>query len=174
MNNIGETVFPDEVMKAKRNEFVIYNYSVVLESEPTHGKEKNPTLKSKLLFMDYRFHKMADNSLHFVQSNIPDCKVGQTNKKIIKFGREGFEVNDVLIPGGTAISRRHCLIVNCKDDVWIYDLGSTGTYVNDERVIGKVPLIGLNTMRWNPFTRIFFKEQNILFNPTDSFLFMPV
>ena len=37
--------------------------------------------------------------------------------------------------------------MNCKHDVWLYDLGSTGTCVNDLLVKGKVPLVGLNTIR---------------------------
>lgn len=39
------------------------------------------------------------------------------------------------------------MIVDCRDDVWIYDLGSTGTHVNGERVKGKLPLIGRNIVR---------------------------
>lgn len=147
MHNIGQTVFPNTVLKARSNDFVDYNFSIILESEPTHGKDKKPTLKSKLLFMDYRFHKMTLNTLHFIQANISKAKIGSTDKLIIKFGREGYEVNDIEIPGGTAISRRHCIIINCKDDVWLYDLNSTGTYVNNELVKDKVPLIGLNTIR---------------------------
>jgi len=147
MHNIGETIFPNTVLKAKSNDFVDYNFSVILESEPTHSKDKKPTLKSKLLFMDYRFHKLTSSTLHFVQSNIEDGKIGATEKRIIKFGRKGYEVNDIEIPGGTGISRRHCLIINCKDDVWLYDLDSTGTYVNNELVKDKIPLIGLNTIR---------------------------
>lgn len=147
LHNIGETVFPNTVLKAKSNEFVDYNFSIILESEPTHGKDKKPTLKSKLLFMDYRFLKLAVNTLHFVQSNIEDGKIGATTKRIIKFGRKGYDVNDIEVPGGTSISRRHCLIINCKDDVWLYDLDSTGTYVNNELVKDKVPLLGLNTIK---------------------------
>jgi serine/threonine protein kinase len=147
MHNIGQTVKPHTVLKTQINEFVDYNYSVIIESQPTHGMNQSPTLKSKLLFMDYRFQKMVANNLHFVQSNIPDGKFGLIENSIIKFGRKGFDVNDIEIPGGTSISRRHCLIINCKDDVWLYDLNSTGTYVNNDLVKDKVPLIGLNTIR---------------------------
>jgi serine/threonine protein kinase len=147
MLNIGETIFPDAVLKAESNDFVDYNFSVVLETEPTHSKDKKPTLKSKLLFMDYRFNKMAINTLHFIQSNISEEKIGSTEKRIIKFGRKGYDVNDIEVPGGTSTSRRHCLIINCKDDVWLYDLDSTGTYVNNDLVKDKVPLIGLSTIR---------------------------
>ena len=62
-------------------------------------------------------------------------------------GRQGYDVNDVQVPGGNAISRRHCLIINCKDDVWIYDLDSTGIYLNDERINGKALVLGLNKLK---------------------------
>lgn len=158
MHNIGETVLPE-----KSNDFVDYNFSIISESKSSHGMDKKPTLKSKLLFMDYRFHKMAASKLYFTETNIPDGKVGNTEKLIIKLGREGFEVNDFQIPGGTAISRRHCLIMNCKDDVWLYDLSSaSGTYVNDEKVIDKVPLIGLNTIRIDKVEYKITTDQNKL------------
>lgn len=147
LQNIGETIFPNTVLKEKNNDFLDYNFSVILETEPTHGKDKKPTLKSKLLFMDFRFHKMIDNTLHFIQSNLPDGKIGETKKRIIKFGRKGYDINDIEVPGGTSISRRQCLIINCKDDIWLYDLDSTGTFVNNDLVIDKVSLIGLNTVR---------------------------
>jgi serine/threonine protein kinase len=147
MHNIRQTIFPKTVLKAKTNEFIDYNYSVILESDLSHSYEKKPTLKSKLLFMDYRFNKLIDNKLYFTEPNLPDGKFEETEKKIIKFGRATIDANDIKVPGGTAISRRHCLIINCKDDVWLYDLESTGTYVNKEKVSGKIPLIGKNIIR---------------------------
>jgi pSer/pThr/pTyr-binding forkhead associated (FHA) protein len=77
----------------------------------------------------------------------PRNQVIQTDKPIFTFGRKGCVANDFQIPGDNAVSRRHCLIVNYKHDVWLYDLGSTGTRVNDLLVKGKVPLVGLNTIR---------------------------
>lgn len=68
-------------------------------------------------------------------------------KPIIKIGRKGYDVNDIQVPGATSISRRHCVIINSKDDAWIYDLNSTGTYLNDEKINYKAPLIGLNKLR---------------------------
>jgi len=68
-------------------------------------------------------------------------------KLVTAFGREGYLVNEVQVAGGSNVSRRHCVVVNCRDDVWIYDLESTGTYVNGERVRGKLPLIGRNIVR---------------------------
>jgi len=147
MHNIGQTVFPDTILKAKSNAFIDYNFSVILESEPSHSGLKRPTLKSKLLFMDYRFLNLGANTLHFIENTAQNGPVGDTRKTIIKFGREGYEANDVKVPGGSSISRRHCLIINCKDDMWLYDLESIGTYLNDNIVIHKTPLFVLNKIR---------------------------
>ena len=46
-------------------------------------------------------------------------------------------------------SRRHCVIINTKDNVWLYDLESTGTEINDVAVTNKVPLIGYNNLKIN-------------------------
>lgn len=147
MQNMGTVVTPASVLKDAKNDFVAYNYSVVAEAMPTHDGAKKPTLKSKLLFMDYRFRKTARNTLYFSRGKESVDKAQQTQKLLVAFGRHGYDVNDVQVAGGTSVSRRHCVIVNCKDDVWVYDLESTGTYLNDERVKSKAPMIGLNTLR---------------------------
>ena len=77
---------------------------------------------------------------------MPQKKPKQIQQVIVTCGREGYQVNDLQIPGSTNVSRRHCLIVNCRDDVWLYDLESTGTHVNGERVSGKLPLVGRNAI----------------------------
>lgn len=149
MQNIGQMVFPETVFKVDKSEnhFLNYNYGVILESKPTHDYKKEPTLKSKLLFMDYRFNKFNTSTLYCTNANFEGFEDAETPKAIIKFGRDNFDVNDVKVQGGTAISRRHCLIINCKDDIWLYDLDSTGTYINGERVINKMPLIGRNKVK---------------------------
>ncbi len=149
MQNIGQTVFPNTVLKVDKSEnhFLNYNYNIILETDLTHSYEKKPTLKSKLLFMDYRFNKFNEAPFYCTDSKGEEFKSGETRKPIIKFGRKGYDVNDVKVSGGTAISRRHCVIINSKDDVWIYDLDSTGTYVNGEIVKGKMPLVGKNIIR---------------------------
>ncbi len=148
MQNIGQMVFPHTVLKADKsdNHFLNYNYGVLLETQPSHNYKKEPTLKSKLLFMDYRFNKYSPSTLYCTNGNTANFKEAETNKPIIKFGRENYDVNDVKVPGGTEVSRRHCVIVNYKDDIWIYDLNSTGTYLNDKIIKLKAPLIGRNTV----------------------------
>ena len=147
MQNLGQVVLPNSVLKPPENPFVDYNFSIVLDDKETHNLEKTPTLKSKLLFMDFHFNNIGKNTLTFLDSNNKKASLDSFDKPIVKIGREGYDVNDVQVPGGTSISRRHCLIVNCKDDVWVYDLESTGTYLNDEKIISKAPVLGLNKLR---------------------------
>lgn len=149
MQDMEQMDFPYTVLKADQsdNHFLNYNYGVLLETDLSHSYKEKPTLKSKLLFMDYRFNKYIPSTLYCTKGNNENFVEAEITKPIIKFGRENYQVNDVKVPGGTAISRRHCVIVNFKDDIWIYDLNSTGTFVNDKRISPKAPLIGRNTIR---------------------------
>jgi serine/threonine protein kinase len=165
MHHIGQTVFPNTVLKADKSEnhFLNYNYGVILETDLSHNYKKEPTLKSKLLFMDYRFNKYSPSTLYCTASNSEAFKEAETQKALIKFGRESYDVNDVKVPNGTAISRRHCVIINFKDDVWLYDLDSTGTYVNGNKVVYKTPLIGRNTIRISKTEYEFTNDKSKLF-----------
>jgi tetratricopeptide (TPR) repeat protein len=165
MHNIGQMVLPNTVLKADKsdNHFLNYNYGVVSETQPSHNYKMEPTLKSKLLFMDYRFNKYSPSTLYCTKGNYENFKEIVTSKPIIKFGRENYEVNDVKVPGGTGVSRRHCVIINYKDDIWLYDLKSTGTYVNGIRVADKIPLIGRNTIRINKTEYEFTNDKSKLF-----------
>jgi len=165
MHHIGQTVFPNTVLKADKSEnhFLNYNYGVILETDLSHNYKKEPTLKSKLLFMDYRFNKYSPSTLYCTASNSEAFKEAETQKAIIKFGRESYDVNDVKVSNGTAISRRHCVIVNFKDDIWLYDLSSTGTYVNGNRVVNKTPLIGRNNIRISKTEYEFTNDKSKLF-----------
>lgn len=104
-------------------------------------------LKSKLLFLDYRFRKLTRSPLYISDNLTASKRPHPVNKLIISFGRAGFLANDFQVPGTSDVSRRHCVVVNCRDDVWLYDLGSVATYLNGERVKGKVPLVGRNIVR---------------------------
>jgi len=55
------------------------------------------------------------------------------------------------------------VIVNFKDDIWIYDLNSTGTYVNDKRINLKSPLIGRNMVRLGKVEYEFTNDKSKLF-----------
>lgn len=133
--------------KQKENPFIEYNLSVFIEDNLSHAFDKKPTLKSKLLFMDFHFNTMKENTITFLESNSEITNPESLTKSIIKFGRGGYDENDVQVFGGVIISRRHCVIINCKDNVWLYDLESIGTYLNDEKFSGKIPLIGFNKLK---------------------------
>lgn len=147
LHHLGEKIPPPDVRGEFDNDFIAYNKSVANETVPTHAGQNAPTLKSKLLFMDYRFRKQNPGPLYLYGAPNSAGKPKQMNPLIVTFGREGYPANDVEIHGGTNVSRRHCLVVNSHDDVWLYDLASTGTYVNGKRVHGKVLLTGRNTVR---------------------------
>jgi serine/threonine protein kinase len=135
-----------------QNPFLEYNLNVLNEPDSikSHNGNTKPALKSKLLFMETRFKnlefkKTQGSEIIVLDSNIP----GLVNKtfltSIIKIGRDGFYCNEILIPGGNNISRRHAVIINQKNDCWIYDLDSySGTLVNGEQVNGKMPLVGVS------------------------------
>ncbi len=130
-------------LKSDNNPFLDYNYSILLENQESHDKTEKG-LKQKLLFMDYRFDKVEPNVLTIVEQNKEPIEFKQS---IIKVGREGYETNDIFIKGGTAVSRRHCLILNFKQDIWIYDLNSTGFTFNGKEISGKAQIINQSELK---------------------------
>ena len=147
LNSNGKSIPPKTKAEQKNNPFIEYNLSVITENELSHNFKKSPTLKSKLLFMDFQFNNMKENTITILETNNKVQTSSTFNNPIIKFGREEYNQNDIKVSGSTAVSRRHCVIINTKDNVWLYDLESTGTEINDELVINKVPLIGHNTIK---------------------------
>jgi serine/threonine protein kinase len=165
MHNLGQTFSPESVMKVDRipNHFLDYNFSVILENKSSHDFAKKPTLKSKLLFMDYRFNTFTGNTLYFTDSNIPNGIPEHSNEAIIKIGRAYAGQNDIEISCESSVSRRHCLIINCKDDVWIYDLASTGTYVDEQKLTEKMPLNGKHIIRIGKSEFAVTNDKSLLF-----------
>jgi Protein kinase domain/FHA domain len=105
---------------------------------------KSPDLLERLLlFENYRF------GLPKQKANVVRIDVGGFPREfsipLVSVGRD--EANHVCVPN-TLVSRRHCVIVNCAGDVWVYDLGSTfGVFVDSNRVTGKAWLDGVHTIR---------------------------
>ena len=147
LNSNGKSIPPKTKAEQKDNPFIEYNLSVITEKASSHNLKKSPTLKSKLLFMDFQFNNMKENTITILETNNKVQTSSTFNNPIIKFGREEYNQNDIKVSGSTAVSRRHCVIINTKDNVWLYDLDSTGTEINDELVVNKVPLIGHNTIK---------------------------
>lgn len=146
MHHNGKEINPDTILKKTANPFIEYNYSILKEKQKSHNFKNKPSLKSKLLFMDFHFNTIKENTLTIVEHNNKGVTPSALNNTIIKFGRNGYTENDIEILGELAISRRHCIIINSKDNVWLYDLESTGTKLNNEKVNVKIPLIGFNTI----------------------------
>lgn len=149
LHNKGEVIRPFELLQQEivDNSFLNYNFDVLTERQISHSFEKSPTLKSKLLFMDYRFLINKDSTIYISSNCGTILDESAFASRIIKFGREGYETNHFKVPGGLGISRRHCLILNYQNDVWLYDLESTGTYLNGERVVKKGMLQGRSVIR---------------------------
>ncbi len=121
-------------IKSSNNHFIQYNESVFKEKEETYSPDNMSQLKSKLLFMDYQFNDFKIGNLCITNSSGKEVEL---TKPIAKFGRKGYLCNDAIIDEGTKISRRHCVIINSKNNYWVFDLDSTGTYINKDRVTKK-------------------------------------
>jgi pSer/pThr/pTyr-binding forkhead associated (FHA) protein len=71
---------------------------------------------------------------------------GLSKGQVFKVGRTGLGIgrginNDVVLPDSFA-SQEHAKFYHKGDDVWLEDLGSTnGTWVNGERITGKIQLV---------------------------------
>lgn len=68
MHHLGKVVFPDTILKNPNHPFIDYNFSVVLDDQVTHSLDKHPTMKSKLLFMDFHFNTITKNTITFLES----------------------------------------------------------------------------------------------------------
>ena len=63
LNSNGKSIPPKSESELKNNPFIEYNFSVINENEKSHSFKKSPTLKSKLLFMDYQFNTIKANTI---------------------------------------------------------------------------------------------------------------
>jgi pSer/pThr/pTyr-binding forkhead associated (FHA) protein len=58
-----------------------------------------------------------------------------------------------LRPGSAMVSKRHCALLVKEGKVFLEDFGSTnGTFLNDERVTGEVPLHNDDVLKVGPLT----------------------
>jgi serine/threonine protein kinase len=130
-------------LKTEKNPFLRYNALVATEVPSAWGSEGKASLKSKLLFQDFRFGSRRS------ENNVLSIKQVSTTRefkeKIVGIGRS--QSNQFIISDHLA-SRRHCLVVNFPDDIWLYELNSTsGTFVDDKKVRRKQFLLGVRDVR---------------------------
>ena len=138
----SKDVFEEKDLRKSDNAFLRYNLAVVDEDPKSWDEKGNVSLRSKLLFQDFRFGKKKSRSrINAVSIEIPGKEQRDYSQTIITIGRN--PANMISTPDHS-VSRRHCVIVNYPDDVWIYDLASTGgTFINGERICGKMFLLGV-------------------------------
>lgn len=125
------------------NPFIDYNFAVFAEEPPAWRGDQPFSLKSKLLFEEYRFGTAGsagrENTLAVY---MPDGTRRNSARSIVTIG--SFSTNDVVLRD-RSVSRRHCVIVNYPDGVWLYDLSSTvGTVIDGQRLVGRVFLDGVH------------------------------
>lgn len=149
-------VTDSRIISVKDHPFLDYNVKALFLGlkDKSHGFLEKPHIKTKLLFMESRFESIegSKSTLTIVDSNQKELVGKKFTNRIILFGREGFPVNDIEIPDGTVISRRHAAIINQKDDFWLYDLASySGVKVNDYIVDEKIQLIGISKIEIGRF-----------------------
>lgn len=99
----------------KSHPILEYNLEVIQETELTY-LESLKSLKTKFIFMDFRFNQMKQNKLAIEPINFTSGFPDITEKPIIKLGRLGYSCNDIQLAGHNVFSRRHCVIINSKDD----------------------------------------------------------
>jgi len=146
---------PGELMAEFRRQrsadtpFIDHNLMVASEAPPAWGPRGGPSLRSKLLFHDHFFGGETawwrPNRLGIDTGNGEKLEY---SRPIITFGR--FKDNDVRL-GETDVSRRHFVVINHPENVWLHDLGSThGVDVDGERVRGAAFLEGIHDVRAGP------------------------
>lgn len=142
---LGADSAPDELesLRKAENPFIRHNVHVATEHPSAWAPGATPSLKSKLLFEEYRFAEARRaGRVNSVVVHGPGGSRHSIDLPIVSIG--SLESNDIVIRHRT-VSRRHCAIVNYPGDVWLYDLESTtGTVVDGQRVGGRVFIDGLH------------------------------
>jgi hypothetical protein len=129
-----------QLSRSRVSPFSIYNVNVALAG--AHVLGGRDAMLDKLMFQDYRFgFPTALKPMNTVVIEYQGKKWSFADK-LISIGK--LAENNLPIDVPTA-SRRHAVIVNMVNEVWLHDLHSTvGTWVDGVRVRGKQPLMGVH------------------------------
>jgi hypothetical protein len=134
LSGLKDETFLKQGRAKPKNPFISYNLDI-LEQAPDR-------LKTLALFENCRFGlpTRKENTITIEQ----DGRANELKEPVITIGR--IDNNRVRLTD-TYVSRRHCAIVNYRDDVWIYDFGSThGVFVDGKRIDRKAYLEGVHTV----------------------------
>ncbi len=125
---------------AGTNPFLAYNLAVAIETPRSWAETGRPALLDKLVFQKFRFD--VAGKVNPVSIRLPDGSQTQTSAPLVSIG--SWVKNDIALDDAS-VSRRHALIANFPNDVWLYDLGSTrGIRVDDNAVSGRAFLDGVH------------------------------
>ncbi|MFH1953307.1 MAG: FHA domain-containing protein [Pseudomonadota bacterium] len=98
------------------------------------------TLKSKLIFQEFRHGNDRKRKPNIITIEQDGADRLEFEEPIICVGRSA--KNDLVFEQ-MSVSRRHCVLINYAEDVWLHDLGSThGTYIDGVLVESPVVLEG--------------------------------
>lgn len=126
-----------------RNSFAEYNSYFLDKNHQIEldllSKEK---LKQKLLFHEFKFRNIHLNKNEIRIWYPENDEQIISNNGIISLGRTGNYGNTFNTSSSMQISRRHLVIINQKNNVWLYDMSKFGTKINGHKVIGKEFLLG--------------------------------
>jgi len=146
----------------KENPFLIYNWNVFNEENRSWDgiSEGRIKLKSKLLFQEYRFGEIKKHKPNTIILEQKNGEKYQFDDPIIAIGRNP---ENQLILKENNVSRRHCVILNFVDDVWIYDLESTlGTLVDGTQLTEPLYLDGRHQLIINDYKFSLLTKEGIL------------
>lgn len=130
------------------NPFIAYNLAIGKERWNDNGP---PYLKSKLIFEEYRTGLACRSGRRNVLGvDTPDGDCYEISQPIVTIGSQ--PTNDIVLRDGS-VSRRHAVITNFPNEVWIHDLGSTcGTEIDGRSLEGRTFLDGVHDVRISHLT----------------------
>jgi len=140
LQELGSSWVEKAIADGIGNPFAAYNAQVARAGAEKLGGWKS--LLEKLVFEDFRFGlPAARKSVNTVVLEMGERTL-RTRDKLITIGNfpeNTFQVQD------PSVSRRHAVIVNTANEVWIHDLHSTiGVWTDGERVERKRILMGVH------------------------------
>lgn len=143
LQELDTTWLQKQLARVNVSPFSIYNAQVALAG--SHALGGWDSLLDKLVFQDFRFGlPSASKSTNTVVIEHQGNKMPFTDK-LISIGK--VTENSLQMDAPTA-SRRHAVIVNIGNEVWLHDLHSTvGTWVDGVRLHGKQPLMGVHEVK---------------------------
>ena len=158
LEELDATWLQEQLSRVNVSPFSVYNAQVALAGPNELGGWSS--LLEKLVFQDFRFGlPTAQKGTNTVVIGYRGNKVAFSDK-LISIGK--LPANSLPIDASSA-SRRHAVIVNMGNEVWLHDLHSTvGTWIDGIKVHGKQPLMGVHDVRvGNTPLRVWSREDLI-------------